>query len=112
MPETETQFVTLKVNNEFEISTSNPWIIRKKEDGFIPKFSKNNRGVQKKTGAQIVYLTDSNDFRVVMLDNFVVYLKATLQSGNKVAKHLRLYARQLRFIDEGVIRQRFRQKTN
>ncbi|KAA6366298.1 MAG: hypothetical protein EZS28_038176 [Streblomastix strix] len=44
MTQTETEFVTLKANSEFEISTSEPWIIRRKEDGFIPKFSKNNSG--------------------------------------------------------------------
>ncbi|KAA6357414.1 MAG: hypothetical protein EZS28_047059, partial [Streblomastix strix] len=64
MAQTATEFVTLKANNEFEISTSEPWIIRRKENGCIPKFSKNNRGVQKKTGTQIVYLTDSNDNRI------------------------------------------------
>jgi hypothetical protein len=42
--ETQTEFVTLKANNEFEISVSEPWIIRIKEDGFIPKFSRNNSG--------------------------------------------------------------------
>ncbi|KAA6368795.1 MAG: hypothetical protein EZS28_035677, partial [Streblomastix strix] len=42
MTQSEIQFVTLKANNEFEISTSEPWIIRRKEDGFIPKFSMNN----------------------------------------------------------------------
>ncbi|KAA6383137.1 MAG: hypothetical protein EZS28_021337 [Streblomastix strix] len=69
--ETETQFVTLKANNEFELSTQEPWIIRRKQDGFIPKFAKNNSGyfVQKKTGTQIVYLTDSNDCRV---DNVIL----------------------------------------
>ncbi|KAA6355139.1 MAG: hypothetical protein EZS28_049334, partial [Streblomastix strix] len=44
MAQTETEFVTLKANNEFEISTSEPWVIRRKEDGFIPKFSENNSG--------------------------------------------------------------------
>ncbi|KAA6379705.1 MAG: hypothetical protein EZS28_024767, partial [Streblomastix strix] len=54
---TETQFVTLKANNEFEISTSEPWIIRRKEDGFVPKFSKNNSGYLRGTiGGQICYL--------------------------------------------------------
>ncbi|KAA6378916.1 MAG: hypothetical protein EZS28_025557 [Streblomastix strix] len=42
--QTETEFVTLKANNEFEISTQEPWIIRRKEDGFIPKFSQTNSG--------------------------------------------------------------------
>ncbi|KAA6378740.1 MAG: hypothetical protein EZS28_025731, partial [Streblomastix strix] len=41
---TETQFVTLKANSEFEISTQEPWVIRRKEDGFIPKFSQTNSG--------------------------------------------------------------------
>ncbi|KAA6369841.1 MAG: hypothetical protein EZS28_034631 [Streblomastix strix] len=127
----EAEFVTLKANSEFEISTQEPWIIRRKEDGFILKFSKTNSGyligwvggqvenqtypniriesraesrfinqqlnnrtdtfysrnylilpisVQKKTGTQIVYLTDSNDCRVG--------------------------------IDEEITRQRFRQQTN
>ncbi|KAA6364333.1 MAG: hypothetical protein EZS28_040140 [Streblomastix strix] len=68
MTQTETEFVTLKANSVFEISTHEPWIIRRKEDGFIPKFSKNNSGyfVQKKTGVQIVYLSDSNDRRVAI----------------------------------------------
>ncbi|KAA6368087.1 MAG: hypothetical protein EZS28_036386 [Streblomastix strix] len=43
-------------DEKFEISTSEPWIIRRKEDG-----------VQKKTGTQVVYLTDSNDHRVVTI---------------------------------------------
>ncbi|KAA6357670.1 MAG: hypothetical protein EZS28_046803, partial [Streblomastix strix] len=42
--QTQTEFVTLKVNNEFEISTQEPWVIRRKEDGFIPKFSYTNNG--------------------------------------------------------------------
>ncbi|KAA6398958.1 MAG: hypothetical protein EZS28_005511, partial [Streblomastix strix] len=42
--ETETEFVTLKANEKYEISTQEPWVIRRKEDGFIPKFSKNNSG--------------------------------------------------------------------
>ncbi|KAA6365085.1 MAG: hypothetical protein EZS28_039388 [Streblomastix strix] len=101
MTQTETEFVTLKANSEFELSTQEPWIIRRKQDGFIPKFSKNNSGyligwvggqtetetypniriksraesrfinqqlnVQKRTGTQIVYLTDSNDNRVVTI---------------------------------------------
>ncbi|KAA6369078.1 MAG: hypothetical protein EZS28_035395 [Streblomastix strix] len=58
--ESKLQFVTLKANSQFEISTQEPWVIRRKEDG-----------VQKKTGAQIVYLTDSNDRRVAETVNFV-----------------------------------------
>ncbi|KAA6369027.1 MAG: hypothetical protein EZS28_035446, partial [Streblomastix strix] len=42
--ESKLQFVTLKADEKFEISTQEPWVIRRKEDGFIPKFSKNNSG--------------------------------------------------------------------
>ncbi|KAA6363328.1 MAG: hypothetical protein EZS28_041145, partial [Streblomastix strix] len=33
------EFVTLKADGKYEISAHEPWIIRRKEDGFIPKFS-------------------------------------------------------------------------
>ncbi|KAA6398732.1 MAG: hypothetical protein EZS28_005741 [Streblomastix strix] len=42
--ETETEFVTLKANSELEISICEPWIIWRKQDGFIPKFSESNSG--------------------------------------------------------------------
>ncbi|KAA6372926.1 MAG: hypothetical protein EZS28_031547, partial [Streblomastix strix] len=52
--QTETEFVTLKINNELEITTQEPWIIRRKEDRFIPKFSKNKCGyLRGNVGGQI-----------------------------------------------------------
>ncbi|KAA6385941.1 MAG: hypothetical protein EZS28_018533 [Streblomastix strix] len=149
--ETETQFVTLKADEKYEISTQEPWIIRRKEDGFIPKFSQTNSGyLRGRLGGQVHLLHRlvaeqfvTNDDSInktqidhkngVKTDNSITnlryvspsdnqknkskhnadviyeyvdevpddaitindyglhydYLKATLQSGNKVARQLR-----------------------
>ncbi|KAA6396119.1 MAG: hypothetical protein EZS28_008350 [Streblomastix strix] len=78
------QFVTLKANSEFEISTQEPWVIRRKEDGFIPKFSKNNSGyLQVRIGEQMYLLHRLVDEQFVTNDDPITKTQIDHKNGVK-----------------------------
>ncbi|KAA6380369.1 MAG: hypothetical protein EZS28_024103 [Streblomastix strix] len=82
--ETETEFITLKADEKYEISTKEPWIIRRNEDGFIPKFSKTNSGyLHGRLGEQVHLLHRLVAEQFVKNDDPINKTQIDHKNGNK-----------------------------